>query len=141
MIASARPWRIETDEHPSVVCESHHRSAALRHAPAFIGTLETCLRTGLTMSMVVLGALLGAGFAYVGTEATYRRDLLAAACHERRGQPTNVGAIHAERNTSDHGRHIAVLQTVGCAIVASAGARIARLDAGSEFSVHDDPPR
>jgi hypothetical protein len=93
------------------------------------------------MGMRVLGALLSAGFAYVGTESTYRRDLLAAACQKARGQSTNVGAIHVERNASNHGGHVAVLQTLGCAIVACAGARVAGFDTGREFSMHDDAPR
>jgi len=80
------------------------------------------------MARLMLFTLGGALIADVGAQGTELEGVLAAACHERRRQTADGGAVDVEFNTPCKCRDLIVAQASGRALIAGIGALVAGLD-------------
>jgi hypothetical protein len=69
---------------------------------AFLGAGTTRLGAALAVLFRVFSAFLGAGVAYIGTNAADFPHEVRAATHERDAQATNLGAIKAHPRAIGH---------------------------------------
>lgn len=93
------------------------------------------------MRHLVLGALVTARLADVGTQGADSPGMFAATGHCRRSQRADLRAIHVQRNAPRHHLDVLLLQAGSRAMVAGNNAGVARLDARIKcFMTHFNTP-
>lgn len=78
---------------------THSSNCRPGHMTTFLGTATTGFGAALTMFLLVFAALLGAGIANVGTDATNLVDESRATAHEGDGHAAHFRAIEASSGT------------------------------------------
>ncbi|WP_435531621.1 hypothetical protein [Ramlibacter aurantiacus] len=95
------------------------------HLPALVGAPPASLCTGLAVIHAVLGALISADLANLGTGTAHSLRVFARATHHGSGELANLRAVDVKRDAARHHPHILLLQAGGRTVVARFRAVIA----------------
>jgi len=99
-------------------------------AAAGVGAFLAVLHVGM------LGALVAAGFANLGTLAQQVLGVFGATSHEAGGQVTNVGAVTVELNAAGHHLYVVFLQAGRSTVFTGINAGIQRRQQALVLRMH-----
>jgi hypothetical protein len=107
------------------------------HPATLFGTAPAEGSAILAVLCLMLGALVTARLAHLGTELAKRSSEITAPSHEGGSQTTNLGAVHVERDTARHHLDVVFMQAGRRAHIACVGTGVASFDTRLILLLHD----